>query len=607
MAAKVRQLAEMSRGWAHLYDTNKQFAMRLGRQNFNRGLEIFPGLKSDDLSMLKFKSELHEKLQDKQWQSNPADTQSSRITGSWDSLLSIAGYLMSPVSVGMESNEWLIKEKKLPTKFHNDNDRLIMVELARAMFGTAKLTSMSFKKSSSSGFPLFVSDLDVKERLWQHGCSVLLANLGKKLTPRQFIDLQMPCCYITGARAQPEGLKPRTVFDGYDFVQSDKMTPFEGFHTMRHRLVYAGSGAANYAINTVFTCIRANYYSEFEKTFKVRFADDISDRFSRFASKLTVDVSNYDTTIQEWMFDALLIILEEEEILDPVFVSLLRAKLGGPSASPSPYPLELNKRWKLVGDPYENESYAMTKGLMSGIAVVSDFGRFFMTWNLLCMLHRVTGDVIGNVDRYLKHQMPLAAFTNSSDDNFIGAVSDDLMKKWIGTKDHPVPHYFDVQPEDFLIYLGPQYFETDGGLGHVPNLNSWLVKWQCPEHPIANGPAAASAIHRRYWQDGWFGRNGLYDYHPQYRDLYELTDSIFKKHHDISLRGIIESGTQAAQSMALSEVDKIYLDNPDSIHYKIDIKDVSPHLLKADFGQISVDRVEKVLTKLVGRNMQVIK
>lgn len=606
MASKIRSLIDMSPGWSKIYDENKKFASRMGMRHRNHGIMVFPDLMSDSPSMLKFRKELHTALQASEWQAHGGElSQNSLITGSWDALLSVAGYVMAPTANGMESNDHLIKDLKLPRGFLKPEHLVIMRELAHVMFGEAKLSSMSFKKSSSSGFPYFSADVLLKEKLWEHGSAVLLANLGKSLKPTEFLKYSVPTFYITGARTQPEGLKPRFVWDGYQFVPSDKSTPFDGFHTMRHRLVYAGAGAANYAINGVFTSIRASYYSRLEKTYKVRFPQDIVDRFEKFSSLITVDVSNYDTTIQDWMFDALLKILVEEELFDPVFVSLLRSMLGGPSASQSPYPLEMSKQWPTVGDPYDDATYTMTKGLMSGIAVVSDFGRFFMTWNLLSMLNDVTGDVIGNVDRYLKHQMPLAAFSNSSDDNFIGCVTEELMTKWLGTRDKPRATYFDVRAEDYLVYLGTQYYRQNGRLHHVPNLQSWLVKWQCPEHSIS---LDGKGNNRRYWKDGWFGRNSLYDYHPQFRDLYQLTDSVFKKHHSMSLRDTVLQGTQAPDvSYTLTEADKIYLDNPDSIHYKIDINDVSPELLKADYGQIKVERIEKVLRKLVGRNMEITK
>lgn len=606
MASKIRSLIDMSPGWAKIYDENKKFASRMGMRHQNHGVMVFPELLSDTDSMLKFRSELHHALQASEWQAaSGAASQSSLITGSWDPLLSIAGYVMSPTANGMVNNDHLITDLNLPRTFMKPKHRLIMAEVARVMFGSAKLSSMSFKKSSSSGFPYFSSDVMLKEKLWEHGSAVLIANKGKMLKPTEFLKLQVPTFYITGARTQPEGLKKRMVWDGYSFVESDKSTPFEGFHTMRHRLVYAGAGAANYAINGVFTSVRASYYSRLEKTYKIRYPQDIADRFEKFSSLITVDVSNYDTTIQDWMFDNLLQILVEEELFDPVFVSLLRAMLGGPSASQSPYPLEMNKRWPTVGDPYDDSTYEMRKGLMSGIAVVSDFGRFFMTWNLLSMLDDVTGDVLGNVERYLTHQMPLAAFSNSSDDNFIGCVTEELMIKWLGTREKPRATYFDVRAEDYLVYLGTQYYRENGRLKFVPNLQSWLVKWQCPEHSIS---LDGKANNRRYWKDGWFGRNSLYDYHPQFRDLYQLTDSIFKEYHHISMRDVVLQGTQAPdQTYTLSEADKIYLDNPDSIHYKIDINDVSPELLNSDFGQIKLERIEKVLKHLIGKNMEVYK
>lgn len=604
MASKIRELIDMAPGWQKIYDENALFRSRMGMRRKNSGLMLYPHLYSDTPSICKFHGELHDRLSSgSEWKAASGElSQTSLINGSWDPLLARAGYVMSPTATGMVDNHHLLEG--LPTSFTSDRHKQIFTEFTKLFFGKAKLSPMSFKKSSSSGFPYFVPDVDLKVRLWEHGSAVAIANRGKSLSPSAWLLLQVPCFYITGARTQAEGTKVRKVWDGYEFVESSKAIPeLPGFHCMRHRLVYAGAGAANYTINGIMTSVRAHYYSEFDRTYKVRFPSDIVDRFSRFGALKTIDVSNYDTTIQEWMFDELLKSLEEQEIFDRVFISLLRAMLGGPSASQSPYPLDQNKKWPLVGDPYVDETYAMSKGLMSGIAVVSDFGRFFMTWNLLCMLDNVTSDVVGNVDRYLKHQMPLAAFTNSSDDNFCGAATEAIMEKWLGTLDKPRASYFHVKIEEYMTYLGTTYYKTPSGLKHVPNLQSFLIKWQNAEHPISLDGKASS---RRYWQDGWFGRIKLYDEHPQFRDLYQLTDSIFEKYHGIKMRDSITQGTQAKDlSISLTETDRIYLDNPDSIHYKIDINNVSPELIGMDLAQISAERISRVLNKLCGKGMEI--
>lgn len=594
---RLRDQIDMSPGWKRLLGT-KEGAMglaRLGMQNQNRGLEIFPELFTDSPEILRIHEKWHKRLSTSDWTSSD---KASLLPKDWDALLARGGYVMSPTAIGMETNFHLLDD--LPKDFIDANDEIIFRELVHELFGSYKLVPMSFKKSSSSGFPTFLPRLDIKEDLWLHGINTCLANRGKSLSPSTFLNYGVPCVYFTGRRTQPEGAKVRDVWTGYEFVPSSKDIGIPGFHAMRFRLVYGGSGAANYTINSIFTCIRAYYYDHFEKTYKVRFADDIVDRFSKFTAHQTIDVSSYDTTIQEWHFEKLLKVLLEDELLDPVIVSLLRATLGGPSASQSPYPLDKGIKWPLVGDPYDDESYRMTKGLMSGIATVSDFGRFFMTWNLLSCLHRVTGDVIGNVGRYLRHQMPLAAFCNSSDDNFMGCASSELMKKWMYEIEKK--GYFLSKPEDQLVYLGTQYYFEDGRMKHAPNLKSYLVKWNCPEHAIWN---THKSENRKHWQDGWFLRNKMYDTHPMFRDLYHMVDADFKSVVKDSMRERILSGKQQEDVViAATEADRIFIDNPDAIHYKININDVSPELLNGEFGQINVNRIERAITPLLGPKMR---
>lgn len=594
---RLRDQIDMSPGWKKILGT-KEGALglaRLGMQNQNKGLEIFPGLFTDSPEILKIHEKWHKRLSTPEWTSSD---KASLLPKDWDALLARGGYVMSPTAIGMENNFHLLKE--LPKDFIHPDDEVIFRELVHEMFGCYKLVPMSFKKSSSTGYPTFIPDVDLKAQLWEEGINILHANKGRSLAPSAFLNYGMPCVYFTGRRTQPEGAKQRDVWTGYEFVPSSKDIGIDGFHAMRFRLVYGGSGKANYSINSIFTCIRAYYYDHFEKTYKVRFADDIVDRFSKFSAHQTIDVSSYDTTIQEWHFDKLLKVLQEDELLDPVVVSLLRAMLGGPSASQSPYPLDKGIKWPLVGDPLDDSTYRMTKGLMSGIATVSDFGRFFMTWNLLSCLHRVTGDVIGNVGRYLRHQMPLAAFCNSSDDNFMGCVSQELMKRWMFEIEKK--GYFLAKPEDQLVYLGTQYYFEGGRMKHAPNLKSYLVKWNCPEHGIWN---TYKSPNRKHWQDGWFLRNKMYDSHPLFRDLYHMVDEDFKAVTKDTMRESIKSGSQYEdQIIAATEADRIFIDNPDAIHYKININDVSPELLAGEFGSIVSERIQRAIEPLFGSKMR---
>lgn len=590
--ANIMQQVQMSAGWRKLVNENPVLKGKLGLQFGNRPLEIFPGLTTTDPKILRTHERWYKTLSEN-WVAK-SSAQDQLLPLNWDALLARGGYTMSPVSIGMEDNEYLVKE--LPSGFIRAVDKVILDELAKVMFGKFVRASMSIKKSSSAGFPHFRKDIDSKIEMWKHGMDVCRAFKGKRLTPYQWLSYKVPCIYYCGRRTQPEGLKPRQVFDGFNFVESSKDIGIPGFHAMRFRLVYGGSGSANYVINTAFTPIRKYYYSAFEKTYKVRYPEDLVDRMSRFGSHMTIDVKNYDTTIQEWHFRELLRALSEQELLDPVLLSLLEACLGGPSASGSPYPLSEGKPWRLIGDPLDNDTYTMRKGLMSGIATVSDFGRFFMTWTILCELHQVTGDVVGNIDRYLRHMMPLAAFCNSSDDNYIGTASkkvmDDLMAGLRKT-------YFKIEPEDQLVYLGTQYFfRGNGRLDYAPVIQSAFVKWNCPEYAISN---MIKNTHRVNFGDGFMMRDRLFDKHENYRDIYEELDSIFERETGSTMLGSIRSvAPRSSADGVLTTADSIYLDNPDAIHYKINIEDVSPHLIAMDSNVISEPEVTACLTTLLG-------
>lgn len=595
---RVLDRIEMSPGWKKIVETNPVFKGKLGLEFKNRPLEIYPGLTTTDPGILRVHEKWHRMLTDN-WTAKTTNPD-ELLPLDWDALLARGGFVMSPVSIGMEDNSYLVED--LPKTYLRPEDKIILWELARVMFGSYIRSSLSIKKASSSGFgptakTSFVKDIGIKIELWKHGIDVVSHFKGKKLTPEQWMMYKVPCIFYCGRRTQPEGLKPREVYDGYNFVESSKDIGIPGFHAMRFRLVYGGAAAANYVINTAFTPIRKFYYTVYEKTFKVRFPEDLISRMSRFSSHKTIDVKSYDTTIQEWHFKELLKALEEQEILDPVLISLIETSLGGPSASNSPYPLDMGKPWRLVGDPFDNDSYRMTKGLMSGIATVSDFGRFFMSWCLLCELNQITGDVIGNVDRYLEHQMPLAAFCNSSDDNYMGAASETMMSKWMKNLSQS---YFKIEPQDQLEYLGTQYYYKYNKWNHAPVLRSSVVKWDCPEYSISN---MVINDHRPDYQAGFFMRDKYFDHHENYRDVYNMRDEIFKKEFGSSMLEVIRSvepRRRIDSDFALTTADAIYLDNPDSIHYKINIEDVSKYLIDLDINVISEPEVTKCLSTLLG-------
>lgn len=197
---RLRDQIDMSPGWKKILGT-KEGALglaRLGMQNQNKGLEIFPKLFTDSPDILRIHEKWHKRLSSSEWTSSD---KASLLPKDWDALLARGGYIMSPTAIGMETNFHLLED--LPKDFLHHDDEVIFRELVHELFGAYKLVPMSFKKSSSTGYPIFKPDLDIKDGLWTQGINILHANRGKKVSPSAFLNYGMPCVYFTGRRAQP--------------------------------------------------------------------------------------------------------------------------------------------------------------------------------------------------------------------------------------------------------------------------------------------------------------------------------------------------------------------------------------------------------------------
>lgn len=119
----------------------------------------------------------------------------------------------------------------------------------------------------------------------------------------------------------------------------------------------------------------------------------------------------------------------------------------------------------------------------------------------------------------------------------------------------------------FVLTLG------DAGRVHAYyNLRSFAERTFSPEHSAYDRRRSDIAA-------GVSARLKLYADHPRFPELLTVLDELHVQHFGVTWTGYASSVIQYT-----NDADLIYLGNPESIHYMIDIEDVSPELIDADFS-----------------------
>lgn len=499
------------------------------------------------------------------------------IDESWRKMVTIPGLHSHPRPIGIESNVEERKKKGLTDKWLSDDAKRIFRETFIYLAVRHKKASLPVNSKSTSAMPLWTYDANEKLGGMKRVLDYIQANADRAPTIAELDAHKIYCFAVLGYRSQidsPERIREVSIGNGR-VVKADKSTPYAGFYRTRERAVYAFSSDVNLAFQSLWCGIQKHAFERYDKTFKVRFPEDVGDRLNRFKHHCTVDVSGFDTTVPYFILEYFLELLEEFQILNKCALTILRYMLGAPSISACPFLEE--EEWYPTGDYLNEEAYSLFKGLLSGVFCVSFLGRWIMSSEMLWKLHQANGGkVIGNVEKYFDHQMPDAAFINASDDNFCGATSQHLLDDWI-----EAPSHFQIEKEIHLVFLGYFYNYEGGLLKPYPNLaNLMFVNRDNPERSIG----LEEDDQRSGWYTGWKMVKELGGTHPLYDEAYQIKNQAC---FDVFGR-TYESQMMMKQEPlklygALTTEEKWFLTNPDMIHYRIDAENINPELLKLRF------------------------
>lgn len=490
----------------------------------------------------------------------------------------------------------LLREGYKLVEIISDLDRKIALNVLALMTRTRATHGVELSKKSSSSAPYYSKLPSLKKKELLHGLT-FKTEIAHHIQKGQYSELwhkYWVCIYQHLVyRDQPDGWKDgkpkeRFVTDllyaltggerGERFV-ADKVIEGSKLARARKRTAFATAGCVNKILSAIFQPYAKAAYTEFASTWKTTSAEHLKSKMSPYKYFVCSDTTAHDQIYSKAIFELLFEGLER--VLKPEAIAVLESVVFAPYHLSSPYLGEKFDMW--VGDPLDPRGFDNHLGLPSGLGPNSFIGRWWMTSFALMIIHRLTGDVIGQEEAYLKGQKDILLL-NSADDMMFGFVNKsqhttllDALKAEQGPKKSEIiPPYMTMNLESPASFLGyVPYKDKAGDLQVTSNVVSFVVNRVSPERSIQSAA-------RRHWALGLDAVLKQFGTAPEFSKVYTIFDNMLYKHGGLRYLQMIEQyGAKdviLAKMSSLSPADLELLDNPDKIHYKFDKHDISPQV-----------------------------
>lgn len=532
------------------------------------------------------------------------------IQAPFDTLKTVAGYSMSPMSLAVNDNALFVESLGLPSTFRSPRHAAIFDLFARRMFSRWKPASVKTPKMSTSGAPVWKTSAKMKR---EHA-TFLLANNNRVLSFWMKRDLVGLAAYAkvvfmmnAGRRDQVDAVgKEREVFPlayaesggriGRPII-ADKHVQIDGvdwddFSATRARLFKGGPYAANMYAQIIATgTMHGGLFEQFGPTFHCTDVVAAMGEIGPDEELICSDATEYDRSMATFLIKRLFAIAREfwsPELIDwcehLCWCSCYSRPVGLDPKDPTNRPV-------LIGDPWDSEDQ-IYGGNPSGHAWTSLIAKFMMVYDWLSTVDDLTNDVVENIDAYLLHQRPLKTRNNGDDGMYFGQGG--LMKQYIQYRFNPDkeknPGYFVLKPEVGQVWSGYLlYRKPDGYFTAYPRLHTPFSKMLCPER-------SAGSNFRPSWTIGILQRV-LESTHPKHGVAMEIFFRTWRDHAAPVYGPFMELIMNHHERLALpteglTRIDMEVLDKPELLYYKYTEADVSPIVLTMLFERaLSVEEV----------------
>lgn len=519
------------------------------------------------------------------------------------SLRTLAGFYMNPSTVPMLDNTAVRESLNLIDGFATTRHEKIWDALAKEMFGKWEPSPLSIRKAASTGFPRNTTNMAVKSALlgdFLRNATEIMERTIKGDLRSLSLEAELFYAYGIGRRDQPDTVlrtktgweaKPREVNDeefarsmgreGRRFI-ADKSVKIDGqimpgLFAMRRRTVWAAPFPMNYFLAALMSQFRGHYLNAFAFTFKHRGADDLTEKTSRYAYAVGVDVKQYDQSIAGRQLDFM---IDRWAVTDNVkaFAKMTRKM---PFAMSHPALGGVGYFDPFFGDPWDPRTFTTEPGLPSGIAWNPDAGKFCATAALLCLIDDHQHDVLEvGLDTILKGRHLTYAILDASDDGIILTNSEklhDYVKERFA--DTEAPAYYRFAIEEGLKFLGNvQTLEHSGRKRFVPDILTYFRNLYVPEHGLPTDDRKNP--HREFAAMGYFARKEIYKNAPSFGHAIEIADDLWRTIFNESLDSRWDAAyrdMRLPQNMVHTAYDLEAILDPLSIYKgRFEIKDLSP-------------------------------
>lgn len=543
------------------------------------------------------------------------------IPSNFYSMFTVSGFA-TDMFIPMLDNMRMRQELNLCEVFQSNRDQQIFDQLMDLCYNKWVHAPVHIARDSSTCFPYFVKDVDRKHELFSYTCrhwDTISQLIRTKKLSELYRDHNGLIMYYMGTRVQPDKVdvdetgkrksKDRWLWD-LEYAMSggtrgQKWIADKGIHTedysikghfrMRKRVIFGTAGWMNYFLNAIFNGFREHYLHEYEFTWKHRTANQIHKKIKQFKHFIGFDVHQYDNTFAPFMLNRWIENLKNYVRED--VVELINMALHSPFYQPN---MKVGASEKMmIGNPLNPDHFVFNYGLPSGIPPNPDLGKLMMTFNLLVKLDHEFHDVLEiGIDTILKGKHPLYGILNMGDDSII-LLNDtqvtEKMKRDV-ERDHDPAPYFKMEKEKSISFLGNVFYRDEKNeIQLAPNLVSMFVNWFVPE---------VGTIHRRrrYWAIGWEERNKYYMQSPSFSKAWDILLQEFHDNYGLHPDLYANRGKEIAgdpQLNLMNDLERLLLDDPSKMHYRVSPKDISEELLAKISTVLDDDLVKQTIHPLI--------
>lgn len=437
-----------------------------------------------------------------------------------------------------------------------------------------------YKKGSSAGAPTMERSKDRKRYLIAASLNnevkiEELTRLGKaEELARKYMVAPL---IIAGYRAQHEKADKKRAVScpllnyGYDDPSYPEYANKSGardprMHSARLRIVRGVPMGYNITIG--------KYLLQYVEYFSVKYAATVKnvtpevqaaklDRLASYYSngKLAAgDMVTYDATFPEVLHERIEAFFSNK--ISAEFASLLKLSRSLPTYQPSaPADYELYGITGFLSGSIRN--LKPRGALVSGHVCTSVYGKLGTLINHFCILSEmgipVTPDFIRKT---LEHDPSIADQTiymlNGGDDHLLYGDSG-MIERYFDVASKSGSLFFRVEREESSLYLGTVYTRTNTGkfVGY-PNMVTFVTKLLAPER-------AWNHSSKTNWEIGLKARYSHYRSAPMFSRISKIIDEEHEKRYGYTMSAYV-----ASLPGLLSDINSLFLADPDIVYYKVD-------------------------------------